>query len=146
MNPHVFRTMKITKRLAISSILVVGIFISLGHLGPLWAFTSSCRILDVLSLSDGTKLIIVSRSNRSFVEPYTVSLYRIWADGTGAKYFLGNEDSYWWRASLKVIPQSRKVEVRALGQVAARKSHYGPYSPDRSDLQEVVEKLQRFSQ
>lgn len=101
------------------TLLVAGFF----HLGPRLGFENEPKSLHKLTLSDGSRLILVQKRNNNLLEAYSSLLYRDYQDGRTEVTGLGYEDSYWWLANLHASADGKSIEIRAWGTVS------GVYDP-----------------
>src|SRR5438445_13614657 len=99
---------------ALSATAIVLLGVPLLYWGPSLHLNSGPRLLGDLHLPDGSRLLLVQRPYREFVEPYSVNLYRVYADGFAEATVVGFEDSYWWFGAL-AYRGGKSVDIRAFG-------------------------------
>ena len=72
-----------------------------------------------MALSDGSRVFLVTSRTRDPFKPFTVALYCVTPDHNCYAAYLGNREPFWWRASLTLRDQPRRIEVAASGEVVA---------------------------
>jgi len=97
-----------------AGILLVAIAVALPliQFGPPGIKVGDDRLLASLSLSNGEALYLVTHRTPSWIDTYEVSLYRVDSRQNVFVNFLGDEQGYWWRSSLKFNPRG-DVEIVA---------------------------------
>lgn len=82
------------------------------HFGPPAAWIRRDRILSAVTATNGATLCVVAHRTGHPIDAYEVNLYRIERNGDTFRYYLGNEESYWWGCSLGTVGQPAQVEIR----------------------------------
>jgi hypothetical protein len=110
--------MKRTTKIAIPiGILLIGI--PLFHLGPPTVSIGDDLVLARSTLTNGAQLFVVAHRTDTIFEPYEVTLYRVRPDGEIYLYWMGYEDSFWWRCSIRPDQDPTRLQIRAIGSVTA---------------------------
>jgi hypothetical protein len=97
--------------------LPLGIFIF--HTGPPGISAGTDIVLARFALTNGTRLCVIGHRADSYTEPYDFRLYRTEPSGEVFVYWMGYEDSFWWRCSIRRTSDPSTLDIRAIGSVAA---------------------------
>ena len=89
------------------------------HLGPLGVRVGDDVLCADFQITNGVQMYLLAHRNDDLAGPYQVALYRVEVDGKVFEYRLGDEDSFWWRSSLRLSPDQNRIEIRSIGQLVA---------------------------